>query len=144
MAVQTQMNTINGVSPMIDADTGQIKNIALTLNTVSKTAAYSVLTSDSGTLFDNTGASGSVTFTLPTVTDAAGCFYLFSVVADQNVVVASSPADKMIYDNDAAADSLTASTSGHIIGAALLVWSDGALWHAFAAGNGSAVWTAAT
>ena len=144
MAYQTQMNTINGVSPMVDADTGQIKNLAFTLKTASKTAAYSVLTTDSGTFFDNTGASGSVTFTLPTVTDAAGCFYGFAAVAAQNVVVASSPADKMVYDNDAAADTLTASTSGHIIGAALIVWSDGALWHAFAAGNGSAVWTAAT
>lgn len=34
---------------------GQVKNIALTLNTVSKTAAYSVLTSDSGTLSADAG-----------------------------------------------------------------------------------------
>ncbi|HQO98449.1 MAG TPA: hypothetical protein PLF72_11930 [Anaerolineaceae bacterium] len=144
MAHQTQMNTINGVSPFLDPDSLQIKNLAATLNTVSKAASYTVLVTDSGTVFDTTGATGAVTFTLPTVTDADGCFYMFVNTVNQNMVITSSPADKMVYDNDAAADSLTASTASHKIGAAIIVVSDGANWLAWCAGNGSAAFTAAT
>ncbi|HQN43930.1 MAG TPA: hypothetical protein PLA25_07330 [Anaerolineaceae bacterium] len=143
MAHQTQMNTFMGNAPMLDGDTLQIKNIAATLNTVSKAASYTVKVIDSGTVFDTTGATGAVTFTLPPVANA-GCFFVFVNTVNQNMAVVSDPVDKMVYDNDAAADSLTASTSGHKIGAALLVVSDGTNWLAFAAGNGSAVFTAAT
>lgn len=144
MAHQTQMNTFMGNAPMLDGDTLQIKNLAATLNTVSKAAAYTVKAIDSGTVFDTTGATGAVTFTLPPVAAATGCVFMFVNTVDQNMTVTSDPVDKLVYDNDAAADSLAASTSGHKIGAALLVVSDGTNWLAFAAGNGSAVFTAAT
>jgi len=144
MAHQTQMNTFMGNAPMLDGDTLQIKNIAATLNTVSKAASYTVKVIDSGTVFDTTGATGAVAFTLPPVKTSTGCVFMFVNTVDQTMTVTSDPADKLVYDNDAAADSLAASTSGHKIGAALLVVSDGTNWLAFAAGNGSAVFTAAT
>ena len=144
MAYQTQMNTIGGKTIMLDPDTMQIKNLAAILNFATKTADYTCTVNDSGTIFNVTGAEALVTFTLPTVTDADGCFYMFVNTVDQNMVITSSPADKMVYDNDAAADSLTASTSGHKIGAAIIVVSDGANWLAWCAGNGSAAFTAAT
>lgn len=48
---------------------------------VSKTANYNILSADSGTQFDNIGASGEVDFTLPTA--AAGLKYGFIVKAAQ-------------------------------------------------------------
>jgi hypothetical protein len=57
------------------------------LLTATKTSNYNVLASDSGTVFDNTGAGGSVTFTLPT--EANGLYYGFTVVTTEAVVVAA-------------------------------------------------------
>lgn len=86
---------------------------------VAKTSAYTVGSTtsallESGTLFTNTGAVGSVTFTLPT--RAAGLVYHFLVVADQTVIVASAAGDDMVTVNDAAADSVAFSTAGDKIG----------------------------
>ncbi len=53
----------------------------------AKTTGYSVTSADSGTTFTNTGASGSVTFTLPTA--AAGLNYCFIADAAQVIVVAA-------------------------------------------------------
>jgi len=51
----------------------------------AKTTNYSVLTGDSGVVFDNTGAGAEVDFTLPTA--AAGLTYTFYVDAAQIVKV---------------------------------------------------------
>jgi len=51
----------------------------------SKTASYSVLASDTFTEFDNIGAAGAVTFTLPV--PAVGLVFGFAVVAAFNVIV---------------------------------------------------------
>jgi hypothetical protein len=95
-----------------------------------KTASYTVLDSDNGTLFTNKGASGAVTFTLP-ATAKKGLEYTFFAVANQNLVVASGTADKMVVFNDAAADSIAFQTASEIIGGAVRVVGDGDLWYAF-------------
>lgn len=91
---------------------------------VAKTANYTVLPSDNGKLFTNTGASGAVTFTLPT--RAAGYKLGFFVVADQNVTVSSAAGDDMVTVNDASADSVAFSTSNEKIGAYVVLFTNAA------------------
>lgn len=88
----------------------------------SKTAAYQVLASDNFTIFDNVGAAGSVTFTLPAI--ANGYSFGFRVQADQSVVVASSEGANMVAFNNAVANSVAFSTAGQRIGGAFRVYSN--------------------
>jgi len=60
----------------------------------SKTASYAVLAADSYKDFDNNGAVGSVTFTLPAST--VGLAYGFAVMEAQNLVV-DAPGGVTIY-----------------------------------------------
>lgn len=96
---------------------------------VAKTASYTVLAKDNGTLFTTTGASGTVTFTLPAI--APGLAFGFLNVVDQTMGVASAEGDNIVAINDASADSLTFSTSSQKIGAYLKVFSNsaGTKWH---------------
>jgi hypothetical protein len=90
----------------------------------AKTSDYTIVAADTGKLFTNTGATGAVTFTLPTL--AAGLVFDFFVVADQNVTVASAAGDDMVIFNDVAADSAAFSTAGQLIGGRLRVTSNAA------------------
>jgi len=142
MAAQTQMPIYNGLAAGLDSSQ-RISNIAATMRVVAKTAAYTCKAEESGTVFTNTGASGGVTFTLPTVAAALnGVYYYFFTTVAQVITVASDPSDKMVCDNNATADSLAGSTSGHVIGAGLLVICDGTQWLTFQ-GGGSQVWVVA-
>jgi len=97
---------------------------------VAKTANYTVNPDrdKSGQLFTTKGATGAVTFTLPTLnTPKAGYFVDFHNEVDQNMVVTAA-AGKAIADGNAAATSLTASTGGHKIGARIRAEWDGAAW----------------
>lgn len=102
---------------------------------VPKTAAYSILldVDRAGTIFTNRGASGAVTFTLPSIGagQRIGTFFDFLVVADQNVTVAAPAADTLIAFNDTAADSIALSTAGNKIGGYLRALWDGTSWVAF-------------
>lgn len=89
---------------------------------ISKTAAYTVVAADNFTLFDNIGATGAVTFTLPAL--ANGYLFGFLVQADQNVTVASAAGDDMVAFNDASADSVAFSTSGEKIGGLFAVYTN--------------------
>lgn len=90
---------------------------------VDKTAAYTVdpTRDTAGTVFTNMGATGSVTFTLPTPSRSLlGTWYEFLGIADQNIVVAPPTADTAIVKNDIAGDSLAVSTAGALIGASMV------------------------
>lgn len=92
---------------------------------VSKTQAaspYQVLSTDNSTLFDNTGATGAVTFTLPAL--ANGYFFGFRVVADQTITVASSEGTNMVAFNNASASSVAFSTGGAKIGGMFWVYTN--------------------
>lgn len=91
----------------------------------AKTADYTVLSTDYGVLFTNTGAAGAVIFTLPTLAAGAGPFG-FLVVADQTVTVASAAGDDMVTVNDASADSVAFSTAGDKIGGFVVVYANAA------------------
>jgi hypothetical protein len=87
----------------------------LSRRTLRKTAAYQVNPpfDSPGTVFTNGGASGSVTFTLPTPNASLlGTWYRFKALVAQAVVVAAPTADTLIALSDAAADSVQVSTIG--------------------------------
>lgn len=88
----------------------------------SKTAAYSVVAADNYTLFDNVGASGAVTFTLPTL--ANGYFFGFRAQADQTITVASSEGSNMVALNNASASSVAFSTGSGKIGGVFWVYTN--------------------
>lgn len=96
----------------------------------AKTADYTILTTadPSGTVFTNRGAVGAVTFTLPAASQAlAGTYYEFDSVAGQNMAVAAA-AGTVVTVNNAAATSVTCSTSSQKIGAHMLAKCDGTSW----------------
>lgn len=96
---------------------------------VAKTADYTVVAADSGTLFTNTGAVATVNFTLPTL--ANGLIFGFFVVADQTLTVTSAAGDDMVVPNDASADSVSFGSAGDKIGGMVVVRSNaaGTKWH---------------
>jgi len=99
----------------------------------AKTTAYPIVAADSGKIFTNRGASGSVTFTLPTVVSGLNGVEvtIMAVVAAQNVVIASQSAGEIVTFNDAAANSITISTTNEIIGAGFHAVCDGTSWLLF-------------
>lgn len=118
------------LAPGLNAN-GQIPNLAALLRVSAKTAAYTVLASESGTFFSTEGATAAVTFTLPAPTAvSAGTFYFFYNAEDIDMTVASGTADLMVAFNDVAADSVAFSTTSEKVGSGLLVVGDGAKWFA--------------
>lgn len=109
------MRKINSVIPRITA----------------KTANYTCTAFDHGKIFTTTGAEAAVTFTLPAVASSTGLEFTFINTVDQNMVVSDGGNDTLVCFNDAAADSITFSTSSEKIGAALKVICDGTNWLVF-------------
>jgi hypothetical protein len=99
--------------------------------TQAKTGNYTVAvaTDPSGTVFTNRGAGGAVTFTLPAPAPALdGYVYEFVGVANQNIAVAGASAGQIVTFNNAAAASVTCSTSSQKIGAHMIATCDGTSW----------------
>lgn len=117
------MPLYNNLAPGLNAK-GQISNIAYVKRYVTKTAAYTVLHTESGTFFNTVGATASVTFTLPAISDGPWHFEFF-VGADIGMVVASAAVDTMITFNDLAADSIAFSTASEMIGGRVFADCDG-------------------
>lgn len=88
----------------------------------TKTSAYTLVANDNFTLFDNVGATGAVTFTLPSI--ANGYLFGFRVQADQNITVASNEGNNMIAFNDVSASSVAFSTGSQLIGGMVWVYSN--------------------
>lgn len=100
------------------------------LTLVKKAASYTVdlARNVSGTVFTTEGATGAITFTLPTLTTPkAGVFFEFHNVVDQTMTVTAA-SGKAICDGNAAATSLAASTSSHKIGARIRAEWNGSAW----------------
>lgn len=98
-----------------------------------KTANYTIAVGDNGAVFDNTGATGSITFTLPTL--AANFRFWFRNMVAQTITV-SGASGKMIGFNNATATSIALSTGGQQIGGILVVESlpDASAWFAYGLG----------
>jgi hypothetical protein len=106
------------------------------LRVQTKTASYTVLPADSGTIFTTYGDTNAIVFTLPAV-PTKGMFFLFFQSTDQNISVASAAADGIITFNDLDADAVTAVTGSGQIGALFLVFADGNIWNAACISNGT-------
>ncbi len=102
----------------------------------AKTAAYTLISVDSGNIFTNRGAVGSVTFTLPASADNNGMYAYFYAIADFAIVIATATTDTMVNptddagtgDGDLLADSFTFATSNEITGAGCMAFCDGTGW----------------
>lgn len=106
-------------------------NVAVTgtttskLSVTAKTASYTVVAADTGKVFTTTGASGAVTFTLPAAATAGSGWHAYFVnTVDQDMAIAGT-AGELVTFNDVAANSVTFSTAGEKIGAAVHVICDG-------------------
>lgn len=122
---QTGNPVTNGPINAIGAASGpQLETIA------AKTAAYSVLPSDWGKTLTTRGATAAITFTLPAVTSlTAGIWFRFFNVSAYGMVIASNGSnDNIVSVNDAAADSITCTTTSLMIGACVRVIWDGTSW----------------
>jgi hypothetical protein len=89
----------------------------------TKTANYQIVASDNLTHFDNLGATGAVTFTLPPI--ANGYFFGFTAsVTNQNLIVASSEGTNMVTFNNISANSVAYQTGGSIAGGSFRIYSN--------------------
>jgi len=104
----------------------------------AKTTAYTVLASENGVLFTNEGATASVAFTLPAVTNLpigfTASFYGMSAYGMS--VVSGGSSDNIVAKNDVAADSITCTTTSLMIGAAVKVIWSGTKWLSYAESSG--------
>ena len=122
-----------GKSPAVD-DNHIIDDISYMTNVVAKTADYTVLAKETGTLFTTEGATGAVTFTLPTIAD--GLSYKFINAEDVDMTVTGT-ANLMVAFNDAEATSVAFSTDSAKVGGWVEVVSDGTKWMAMTGGTGN-------
>lgn len=116
--------TLTGIDPQARAqlndhmvfDDQLYSNTNPWINVIPKTASYTVKVADSGTEFTNTGAAGTITFTLPALLDAnsnpvcKGVLYRFTTIAAQAIAVARAGSDTVVFYNDAAHGTATTTT----------------------------------
>jgi hypothetical protein len=98
---------------------------------VVKTASYTIIapSESAGTVYTNRGATGSVTFTLPTPgLNLLGWWYEFRAHADQSLIVASPSAGQICAPGNAAADNVGFQTASAKVGRGLLAVCDGTQW----------------
>jgi len=99
---------------------------------VAKVTSYTVnpLVDRAGTVFTTRGATGAVTFTLPSLASRqyVGYFVEFLNVVNQDMTIAAPASDTLVTVNDVAADSVAFSTSSQKIGARALAQWDGTQW----------------
>ena len=88
---------------------------------VHKTASYTCLQSDTGTMFILD--SGAGVFTLPTLVLGGG-FYAFFVNVSATSMAITAPANKLIVDGGATSTTGSYTTAGDIIGSACLVFQN--------------------
>jgi hypothetical protein len=133
--IYSAMSQYEGVSPDSDAD-GAIPNIAYLRRIVAKTADYTCLLSDSGTIFTNVGHAASLmTFTLPAVAVSKGVEYYFANYIDAGITVTAGTTT-MVTWNNAGATSLSATSTGNSIGTIIHVFCDGSFWYTSAEVSG--------
>lgn len=99
---------------------------------VAKTADYTCVDSDSGTVFTTFGSSGDVDFTLPTIGEGDGWHAWFISATDNEMrVISAGSNDNIVAFNDATADSVGYSVASEQIGSGIYVVGDGTKWYTF-------------
>jgi hypothetical protein len=103
-------------------------------NHATKTADYTILESDHGTIFDNLGATGAVVLTLPALGNLPDGWWIraFSATLAQDLTVASGgSSDNIITLNDLGADSVKWGTANERAGGAFELVKRGTKWLCF-------------
>lgn len=139
--IQTAMKLFMGKAPNVN-DQNQLDDIQFKLKVTAKTVDYTVLLSESGTLFTTEGATeAEIEFTLPapTAADAEGAVYFFYNAEDIDMKITSGTADLMVAQNDVAATSVTFTATSLLIGGAVMIVGDGAKWFSFILSDGNTV-----
>lgn len=93
-------------------------------------AAVAVAVTDNGKIFTTRGATATVTFTLPAVTDLPIGFDVtfFNVCATGMIIASNGSSDNLVALNDAGADTITMTTTSRMIGANVRCIWDGTGW----------------
>ena len=86
-----------------------------TRTVTAKTTSYSVLSGDSGTFFTNTGAAGTVNFTLPTASAGFWCSVYTDAVQTVTITAPASTTIKMGGTTSASAGNVTNAVAGNCI-----------------------------
>ena len=105
----------------------QVSGVVFVAASASKTADYPLVAADNGKHFDNTGAAGSVNFTLSAVASSAGFSMFIHQVVDQPVVI-TAPAGTLVGPNNAGRTSYTSAGAGNRIGVDIRAYCNGAKW----------------
>jgi hypothetical protein len=96
----------------------------------SKTANYALVAADTGSYFDNTGAAGSVTFTLPAVATSKGFTAYFFCVVNQPFII-TAPAGTLVGANSSTNTTYTDGGTGKRIGTSIFAYCNGINWFIF-------------
>ena len=123
---QTHMKVHMGKTPGLDSN-DYIDDIAFKFNVINKTADYTVLASESGSIFTNIGDANAIEYTLPAKAD--GLIYWFYICVDQEMTVTADAVNTLATFNNAAADALVFTQAGEHIGNGVMMFSDGTLWY---------------
>ncbi len=92
---------------------------------VTKTANYTLVASDNFTLFNNAGATGAVTFTLPAIASGNGYYFGFAPeVTNQNFLITSAEGGNIIWLNNLAQNTLAFQTGSQIAGGFLVFYTN--------------------
>lgn len=129
MAIQSAKQITPGIE-ISPGGTLDITAAKVLLRIQNKTANYTVLETDSGTIFQNRGDTGAIEYTLPT-NPKNGLFFIFVSAVDQSMTI-TAPDEKLVAYNDLTADGTSFVTGSHKIGSACLVFADGTMWYALA------------
>lgn len=123
---QSHMDVFLNKAAGVD-DNGQIDNIAYKKNILTKTADYTVLASESGSIFIFSGTA-DINFTLPSVTDGAEFSFIHGGedVAELKISASAAGALTGIASGDYLNAALTTTTAD--IGGRLDAVSDGTSW----------------
>lgn len=124
-----RMELWEGHSPAVDAD-GILRNLIFSHRYITKTASYTVTANETGTVFDTSGATAAVVFTLPAIASARPWNFSFANLSDVDMTVAAAAVNTLItYNNLSTADSVAFSTSSEKIGGVVDVYCNGSkLW----------------
>jgi hypothetical protein len=122
------MDVFHGLAPNVD-DNHIIDNISFMQNVVAKTSDYTILPSESGTVFTTAGASKDLEFTLPAVSGLDG-FVCWVFNAEDFECLVTAPDETLVAFHDATADGISFTTTSNQVGGGFMFVCDGVLWYA--------------
>ena len=112
------------ITSLLDLTQNEATGPKVLLRIQNKTASYTVLQSDSGTVFTNYGDTNAIVYTLPT-SITKGWFALFINMVNYSMTVTNGTAGALITHDSLVANSVDFDTGSEMIGQAVFVFSNG-------------------